>query len=500
MRRFLSGVARFVLPSRGKRLLQACGGYVDGQSHLVDIELALSILREGGDDNGELLRPDDRRSESGQTALFFASLKEPTGVLVQALVAAGASPTVVAENGWTPVHAAASACPATNLRALAAGQNFGFFVAALAMPTRHGELPRELAQRGGFEETVRLLDALVAGAARGAGAAADNAETDGAAGATGNFEDASTVVGAQPDPQPDLAGTRPDPGWAIDPADVERMQFLGGGSFGQVHECRVRGRPGKYAIKSISARSEEARASLQLELDLLGRLRHENIASLVGVVRGDDRSLALVMELYSGSLNGVVRKRSKEVEMGVLEWFSGREAAGWLRQIASGLHYLHDTIVPAISHRDLKSDNCLVELRGMDSVHRVLLADFGISKALDEAGTMGHTIQGTRGYMAPDMVTGKYDPLKTDVYAFGVLALVLLSGLEPPEMQSQVGQAVVFPLSKTALARADTDESWQWIVKQIYYTCASVDPARRPTSCEILEQFEGRWPSDGEMF
>ena len=124
------------------------------------------------------------------------------------------------------------------------------------------------------------------------------------------------------------------------------------------------------------------------------------------------------------------------------------------------------------------------------SVKTVLLTDFGISKAVESSGTIMHTIIGTPGYIAPEALTGKCDPLKADVYAFGVLALALLSNLEPSEMGQKPGGAVWFPLSAEAEKLTERDAQWAWIVKEIYESCAAVDSSRRPTAAEVSELIE----------
>jgi ankyrin repeat protein len=207
--------------------------------------------------------------------------------------------------------------------------------------------------------------------------------------------------------------------------DFEELRLVASGAHGRVTECRIKDLPGKFAVKRMRAdvNGGAAMASMEKELELLGGLRHDNIAALVGYAREPTGAVALVMELYDNSLAGLINQQNAEVE--TLGWFEGSDVGNWLWQIALGLCYLHDKVSPAVAHRDIKTDNCLVEMRGIGEVRRVLLADFGIGKVLEASGTlMGQTMSGTPGYMAPEMASGTYDPLKCDMFAFGIVALV----------------------------------------------------------------------------
>jgi Protein kinase domain len=278
----------------------------------------------------------------------------------------------------------------------------------------------------------------------------------------------------------------------IDAFDIIEQKAVSSGTHGRVVECRIKGSPGKYAVKRVQGVSNAAVVSMETELMLLGTLHHENIAALVSYAREATGAVALVMELYDNSLAGLMGKRNEDVRKGVMNWFDGSDVLDWLLQIACGLRYLHVEAPQAVAHRDIKTDNCLVVIGGIGQVQRVLLADFGISKVLEQSGTMtGQTFAGTPGYMAPEMVTGTYDALKCDVYAFGVLALALLCGLEPSKLTPlPVGHPLQFGLTKTAQQRVDDDDAFKWLFDQVYSTCATVNSDQRPSVNEALMLLE----------
>jgi serine/threonine protein kinase len=265
------------------------------------------------------------------------------------------------------------------------------------------------------------------------------------------------------------------------------------GAHGRVMECTIKNGHwrGKFAVKRVHGVGGAAAASMERELELLGNLRHDNIAALVGYAREPNGAVVLVMELYDMSLAGLIRERNGEVDN--MGWFEGREVIEWLLQIALGLRYLHAEVLPAVAHRDIKTDNCLVELSGIADVQRVLLADFGIGKVLEGSGTLtGQTMAGTPGYMAPEMVSGTYDPLKCDVYAFGILALALLCGVEPATLKMNFGQPLPFELTETARQRIDEDDAFGWLVDHVYEACSACDAALRPDAGAIVLALEDR--------
>ncbi|KAJ7966886.1 Receptor protein kinase [Quillaja saponaria] len=97
-------------------------------------------------------------------------------------------------------------------------------------------------------------------------------------------------------------------------------------------------------------------------------------------------------------------------------------------EAAKGLCYLHHDCTPLIIHRDVKSNNILLDLD-----YEAHVADFGLAKFLQDAGASEcmSAIAGSYGYIAPEYAdTLKVDD-KSDVYSFGVVLLELIAGRKP---------------------------------------------------------------------
>lgn len=118
----------------------------------------------------------------------------------------------------------------------------------------------------------------------------------------------------------------------------------------------------------------------------------------------------------AGCLTPIVEERKGNIPENVCAYI--------LQQTLKGLHALHQR---NIVHRDIKSDNILINDRG-----QLKLGDFGYAAQLTQARQKRSSKVGTVCWMAPELIKGKtqYDT-KIDIWSFGVFALELADG-EPP--------------------------------------------------------------------
>ncbi|KAL7237840.1 hypothetical protein ACSBR2_004030 [Camellia fascicularis] len=153
------------------------------------------------------------------------------------------------------------------------------------------------------------------------------------------------------------------------------------------------------------------------EIELLSRVHHKNIVSLVGFCFELDEQ----MLVYEYILNG---------KLGIkLDWMRRlRIALGSAR----GLQYLHELANPTIIHRDVKTSNIL-----LDECLNAKVFDFGLSKMKAigdlEKDHITTQVKGTMGYMDPEYYMTNQLTEKSDVYSFGVVMLELLTGRQPIE-------------------------------------------------------------------
>ncbi|KAI3464816.1 hypothetical protein Pfo_021479 [Paulownia fortunei] len=176
------------------------------------------------------------------------------------------------------------------------------------------------------------------------------------------------------------------------------------------------------AIKRLTGRSNSCNDhGFMAEIQTLGRIRHRNIVRLIGYLSNKDTNLLLYEYMSHGSLGEMIHG-SKGAH---LQWESRYRIAV---EAAKGLCYLHHDCSPSIIHRDVKSNNIL-----LDSDNEAHVADFGLAKFLHDAGASEcmSSIAGSYGYIAPEYAyTLKIDQ-KSDVYSFGVVLLELITGKKP---------------------------------------------------------------------
>ncbi|GLJ37219.1 hypothetical protein SUGI_0754920 [Cryptomeria japonica] len=200
---------------------------------------------------------------------------------------------------------------------------------------------------------------------------------------------------------------------------------IGQGGFGLVFLGTLK--QGKQiAVKVMSLFSKQGVAQFLNEVELLSRIHHRNLVSLLGYCN-ETRDLMLVYEYMSGgSLSDNIYDEEKNSK---LTWRIKLKIA---LDAAQGLEYLHLGCTPKIIHRDVKTANIL-----LDANFNGKLADFGLSRvSIDgEASHVTTTVKGTAGYLDPKYYSTQMLTEKSDVYSFGVVLLEIICGRRPIDLK-----------------------------------------------------------------
>ncbi|KAB1201090.1 Receptor-like protein kinase HSL1 [Morella rubra] len=158
------------------------------------------------------------------------------------------------------------------------------------------------------------------------------------------------------------------------------------------------------------------------EVATLGKIRHKNIVKLWCCCTTRDCKLLVYEYMPNGSLGDLLHSSKG----GLLDWPTRYKIAF---DAAEGLSYLHHDCVPPIVHRDVKSNNIL-----LDGNFGARVADFGVAKVVDSSGKGPKSmsvIAGSCGYIAPEYAYTLRVNEKSDIYSFGVVVLELVTGRLP---------------------------------------------------------------------
>ncbi len=191
------------------------------------------------------------------------------------------------------------------------------------------------------------------------------------------------------------------------------------------------------------ARDEDVRRRFLDEARVLWRLDSDRAIRVHAVDELEDGRPYFVMDYADrGSLADKMKQRAEAGER-----YSEEEALAVSLDIADALAVVHRL---GIVHRDLKPSNVLYRTvashHGDTRAERMVLADFGVSRALD-AATAFTIAAGTPHYMAPEQMEGRADE-RSDVYAAAVVLYELLAGRVPYPYES-VGAVMRAQLSET---------------------------------------------------
>ncbi|KAE8672710.1 G-type lectin S-receptor-like serine/threonine-protein kinase [Hibiscus syriacus] len=217
---------------------------------------------------------------------------------------------------------------------------------------------------------------------------------------------------------------------------------LGGGGFGSV----FKGTLPDLSIIAVKQLENIGQGEKQFrsEVSTIGTVQHVNLVRLRGFCSEGTRKLLVYDYMPNGSLDAHLFLEDKSEP---LAWKTRYQIA---LGTARGLTYLHEKCRDYIIHCDIKPENILLDAELYPKV-----ADFGLAKLIGrEFSRVLTTMRGTRGYLAPEWISGVAITAKADVYSYGMMLFEFVSGRRNSE-QNEEGKVRFFP---TSVARAITQD------------------------------------------
>lgn len=226
-----------------------------------------------------------------------------------------------------------------------------------------------------------------------------------------------------------------------------------------------------WAVKEIRKDGvcdfEAVKQGLVVETDMLKKLNHSHLPSIIDVIDTED-SFLIVMDYIEGkSLQSVLKHGGAQSTDLVIEWG---------KQLCDVLGYLHSR-EPAIIYRDMKPANVMLKPDG-----NITLIDFGTAREFKNRSMVEDTTcLGTRGYAAPEQFGGRgQTDARTDIYCLGATLYHLITGHSPAEPPYEIK-----PLSYWDPAFAGSG------LEMIINKCCQQDPdARYQTCAELMYDLE----------
>ncbi|KAF5458412.1 hypothetical protein F2P56_022439 [Juglans regia] len=267
---------------------------------------------------------------------------------------------------------------------------------------------------------------------------------------------------------------------------------LGGGGFGSVFKGTL---PDStlIAVKKLDSISQGEK-QFRTEVSTIGTIQHVNLVRLRGFCSEGTRKLLVYDFMPNGSLEShLFHGKNPEV----LDWKTRYHVA---LGTARGLAYLHEKCRECIIHCDIKPENILLDAEFCPKV-----ADFGLAKLVGrEFSRVLTTMRGTRGYLAPEWISGVAITAKADVYSYGMMLFEFVSGRRNAE-PSPDGKTKFFPswaashmtdggdifslLDPRLEGNADVEEVTR--VCRVASWCIQDDETSRPTMGQVVQILEG---------
>ncbi|XP_026431034.1 MDIS1-interacting receptor like kinase 2-like isoform X2 [Papaver somniferum] len=269
---------------------------------------------------------------------------------------------------------------------------------------------------------------------------------------------------------------------------------IGTGGYGSVYKAELSNGQ-VVAVKKLHSPDEDSELgdmkSFESEVNALTETRHRNIVKLFGFCSNPERRISfLVYEFIDrGSLKSVLSDGEQAAEF---DWI---KRIRFITGTANALAYMHHDCVPALVHRDLTSNNVL-----LDSEYGARVSDFGTARMLKPDSSNWTSLAGTFGYIAPELAYTMKVTEKCDVYSFGVLIFEVLIGRHPAEVITLLSDLLLpssssSPLETDIKLRDILDQRigapGNGVQKEIMYiakvgiSCLRSDPSTRPTMQEV---------------
>ncbi|XWS08264.1 hypothetical protein CRYUN_Cryun41cG0065100 [Craigia yunnanensis] len=264
--------------------------------------------------------------------------------------------------------------------------------------------------------------------------------------------------------------------------DFSANYCIGSGGYGTVYKA-VLPTGQVVAVKKLH-QSEDSMLinnlkGFESEIRALSEIRHRNIVKLYGFCSHPMKSFLVYEFVERGSLRMVLSNKEEA------EGFDWKKRLNVIKGLTSALSYMHHDHSPPIIHRDISSNNILLDLD-----YEAHVSDFGTARLLKHE-SYWTSLVGTFGYIAPELAYTMKADEKCDVYSFGVLSMEVLMGKHPGDLLSWLSSSASVPNDQQVLLKDVIDQRLSPPIKEVSedvvfttklaFASLNGDPQLRPT-------------------
>ncbi|XP_051228047.1 uncharacterized protein [Lolium perenne] len=270
--------------------------------------------------------------------------------------------------------------------------------------------------------------------------------------------------------------------------------IIGTGGYGKVYKAELQDRQ-VVAIKKLHPTEEELNDERRFrsEMEILLQIRQRSIVRFYGFCSHPAYKFLVYDYIQQGSLRKALENEELAKE---LNWQKRLVLA---TDVAQAISYLHHECSPPIIHRDITSNNIL-----LDTTFRAFVSDFGTARILKPDSSNWSALAGTYGYIAPELSYTCVVTEKCDVYSFGVVLLEVVMGKHPKNLldgslySGEQSMLVKDILDQRPTAPMTAEEKNLALVIKLAFSCLESSPLRRPTMQEAYQTLTQR-PSSGSV-
>ncbi|KAF6981633.1 hypothetical protein CFC21_000090 [Triticum aestivum] len=265
--------------------------------------------------------------------------------------------------------------------------------------------------------------------------------------------------------------------------DFNDNYIIGTGGYGKVYKTQLQ--DGQLvAVKKLHQTEEQLddERRFRSEMEILSQIRQRSIVKMYGFCSHPAYKFLVYDYIQQGSLHRTLENVELAKE---LDW---QKRIALATDVSQAISYLHHECSPPIIHRDITSNNIL-----LDTTLKAFISDFGTARILKPNSSNWSALAGTYGYIAPELSYTSVVTEKCDVYSFGVVVLELMMGKHPRDLLDgslpREEQAILVKniLDRRPITPTTTEENSLALLIKLAFSCLESSPQARPIMREAYQ-------------